>query len=123
MLKVLDVGNCNPDHASISRLLTSSFNVQVLRADNAAQTMAILATEPVGLILVNRKIDEDYSDGIEIIKQLKAEPKFASIPVMLITNYEEHQEQAMELGAIRGFGKLSLSSPDTISRLRQVLEP
>jgi response regulator RpfG family c-di-GMP phosphodiesterase len=121
MLKVLDVGNCNPDHASISRLLTSSFNVQVLRADNAAQTMAILATEPVGLILVNRKIDEDYSDGIEIIKQLKAEPKFASIPVMLITNYEEHQEQAMELGAIRGFGKLSLSSPDTISR--QVLEP
>jgi CheY-like chemotaxis protein len=122
MFKVLDVGNCNPDHASIGKMLTSNFDVQVLRANNAAETQGILAAEPIQLILVNRKLDEDYSDGLEIIKQLKADPKFASIPVMLVTNYDERQQQAMELGALRGFGKLSLTSPDTISRLRQVIE-
>ena len=122
-LKVLDVGNCSPDHAAICKLLTTNFDAQVLKANNAFETFKILSSEPIQLVLVNRKLDEDYSDGIEIIKQMKADSKLAAIPVMLVTNYEEHQLQAMELGAMRGFGKLSLNSVDTSDRLRQILRP
>jgi hypothetical protein len=41
---------------------------------------------------------------------------------MLITNYAEFQQQAVAAGAILGFGKLELHAPDTLDRLRSVLQ-
>ena len=32
--KVLDVGNCGPDHASLRRMLTNYFGVEVLQTDH-----------------------------------------------------------------------------------------
>jgi hypothetical protein len=42
---------------------------------------------------------------------------------MLITNYPEHQQQAVSLGALYGFGKLELGTPETLARLKSVLQP
>lgn len=120
---VLDVGNCGPDHAAINRLLTANFRVQVVQAQNAAQVFAVLQSQVVDLVLVNRKLDEDYSDGIEIVKQIKADATLSGTPVMLVTNLEQHQQAAMAVGALRGFGKLALNSPATISLLAEVLNP
>lgn len=119
---VLDVGNCGPDHAAIQRMLSANFKVHLLQADNARDTMAILKSQAVHLVLVNRKLDEDYSDGVEIIKLIKSDPELHSVPVMLITNYEEHQQQAIALGAVRGFGKLSINSPETRQIVSDALE-
>ena len=80
-----------------------------------------LEKQPVDLILINRKLDIDYSDGIEILRYLKSDSNYASIPVMLITNYPEHQQQAMELGAELGFGKLELNKPETHRQLAKFL--
>ena len=118
---VLDVGNCGPDHAAIRRMLTNNFDVTVLQTDQAQDTLELLAKQPVDLILVNRKLDCDYSDGMRIIEQLKGDQRYASIPVMLVTNYEDHQDQAVSVGALRGFGKLALSAPETLASLGQVL--
>ncbi|MFO0943793.1 MAG: response regulator [Pirellulales bacterium] len=122
MYTVLDVGNCRPDHASIKLMLESNFAVRVLQAHNATDTFSILGSEQIDLVLINRKLDEDYSDGIEILKQIKADGKFSKVPVMLVTNYEEHQAQAISLGAIRGFGKLSLNNPVTHQRIAEALQ-
>ncbi|MCA9149556.1 MAG: response regulator [Planctomycetales bacterium] len=118
---VLDVGNCAPDHAAIRRMLTNNFDVTVLQTDQAQDTLELLAKQPVDLILVNRKLDCDYSDGMRIIEQLKGDQRYSSIPVMLVTNYEDHQDQAVSVGALRGFGKLALSAPETLASLGQVL--
>lgn len=118
---VLDVGNCVPDHASIKRLLTSRFDVNVLQTHSVPDTLALLRERPVDLVLINRKLDCDYSDGTEILKQLKSDPRLAKIPVMLITNYAEHQDAAVALGAERGFGKLELQDPATEQKLSAFL--
>lgn len=120
---VLDVGNCGPDHASISALLRKHFDVEILRADQAEDTFSCLQKHRVDLILINRKLDIDYSDGIEILKKLKQNETTQDIPAMLITNYPEHQHQAVALGALVGFGKLELASPETLARLKSVLQP
>lgn len=73
------------------------------------------------LVLVNRKLDEDYSDGMEIVKAIKADAELGSVPVMLITNYCQHQEEAIAAGAIRGFGKMEYNKPETLERLKAVL--
>ncbi|MCU0712678.1 MAG: response regulator [Pirellula sp.] len=118
---VLDVGNCSPDHNAIKRMLVTNYNVEVLQADQWSDTQRILATKAVDLILVNRKLDIDYSDGMEILKSLKSGEATRQIPVMLVTNYPEHQQAAVEAGGVYGFGKLELNSPQTHERLGQFL--
>ena len=118
--RVLDVGNCGPDHAAIRRLL-ARFDCDVLQADGAADALAALRAGGVDLVLVNRKLDMDYSDGIEVIRQIKADAQTADTPVMLLTNYAEHQDAAEKIGALRGFGKLEYGAPETIQRLEAVL--
>ena len=73
------------------------------------------------LVLVNRKLDRDYSDGIEIIRQLKADDSLQDVPVMLITNFPEHQDEAEKAGALRGFGKLEFDDPQTLAKLEPLL--
>jgi CheY-like chemotaxis protein len=119
--RVLDIGNCVPDFSAITRYLTKNFDCEVLQADAADDALQILREQPVDLITVNRKLDCDYSDGIEVVRQIKADPKLKDIPVMLITNYAEHQEEAMAIGAIRGFGKLEYGKPETLERVRLIL--
>src|SRR5688572_21763004 len=106
MKRVLDVGNCAPDFSAIKRYLTSRFDCEVLQAEKTDDALAALRKQRVDLVTVNRKLDCDYSDGIEVIRQIKADPEFKDIPVMLITNYPEHQEAAIAMGAVQGFGKL-----------------
>jgi two-component system chemotaxis response regulator CheY len=118
---VLDVGNCPPDHAAICRLIESQFDAVVLQAHHAADALSVMRQQPIDLVLVNRKLDQDYSDGLAVIRQIKRAPELANIPVMLITNYEDHQQQAVEAGAERGFGKLSLRDAQTRELLSRFL--
>jgi CheY-like chemotaxis protein len=119
--RVLDVGNCSVDHASIRGLLTRHFDVDVVQAHGLEDTLRALQSGQVDLVLVNRKLDQDYSDGIEVIRQLKANPATSGVPVMLVTNYPEHQDAAVAAGARRGFGKLEFDKPTTRERLEAIL--
>ena len=121
MKRVLDVGNCVPDHSSIKSFLSKQFGCEVLQADGAQDALAALRSGPVDLVLVNRKLDMNYTDGIDVIRQIKADADLADVPAMLITNYDEHQQAAMEIGALRGFGKLELAKPETVERLQPIL--
>lgn len=119
--RVLDVGQCSPDHAAIVRLIERQFDAEVVRADQLDDTLVELARGPVALVLINRKLDIDYSDGMNILAHLKANARYAAIPVMLVTNYPEHQAAAIAAGAEPGFGKAQLGSPDTLTRLGKFL--
>ncbi len=119
--KLLDVGNCVPDHAAIRALVTGNFDAEVLQAHGADDALAFLRQGPIDLVLINRKLDYDYSDGIEILKRIKADPALATTPVMLITNYPEYQQAAVAAGAEYGFGKDDLHDAATIKKLAKFL--
>lgn len=121
MKKVLDVGQCGPDHGSIRQLIEGQFEAEVVQAHDARQALTQLRAGKFDLVFVNRKLDVDYSDGLSIIEQIKSDPQLSTIPVMLISNYPEHQRAAVAAGAERGFGKLELSKPETHERLAQFL--
>lgn len=121
MKKVLDVGNCAPDFGAISHFFKSHFDCSVEQADKADDALAKLKAAPFDLVTVNRKLDCDYTDGAEVIKAIKADPATADVPVMLVTNFAEHQDAAEQLGALRGFGKLEYDKPETLAKLQAVL--
>ncbi|MEX2186866.1 MAG: response regulator [Pirellulales bacterium] len=115
--RVLDVGNCRPDHAAVRSLVEGGFAAEVVQAHGLNDALSALRGGRFDLVLVNRKLDRDDSDGIEIIKAVKADATLADTPMMLITNYAEHQDAAVAAGAHRGFGKLEFDLPDTRKRL------
>jgi len=119
--RVLDVGQCGPDHATIRAILARHFDCEVRQAHGPRDAIEQLKSGTFDLVLVNRKLDQDYSDGIEVIRAIKADAAAADVPVMLITNYAEHQDAAEAAGALRGFGKLEFDQPETREKLAAVL--
>ena len=122
MKRILDVGQCSPDHASIRAFVTKHFDCEVVQAHGLDDTCAELERRRFDLVLINRKLDHDYSDGIDILRQLNADSATSSVPVRLVTNYPEHQDEAVAAGAVRGFGKLEFEEPATLDKLRAVLD-
>jgi CheY-like chemotaxis protein len=120
--RVLSVGQCGPDTAQLRALVERNFAAQLLTADTGEQACAALRSGHVDLVLVNRKLDIDYSDGLDIIRQIKADAELAVVPCMLVTNYAEHQQSAVAAGAEPGFGKLEFAQPETRAKLARFLE-
>ena len=119
--RVLSVGQCRPDHAAISHFLTSNFSAEVISADLPDAAYAALRDHQIDLVLIIRKLDADYSDGMEILRAMKADASTQDIPVMLVSNFAEWQEKAVHEGATYGFGKAELGSQEVIDRVRAVL--
>jgi two-component system chemotaxis response regulator CheY len=118
---VLDVGQCQPDHSAIRRLIEREFQAKVVQAHSLDDALGQLRSSTFSLVLVNRQLDADYSDGLDVIRAIKADPQFAYIPCMLVTNYPEHQQAAVAAGAEEGFGKASLNAAETYDRLARFL--
>jgi two-component system, response regulator, stage 0 sporulation protein F len=119
--RVLSVGQCSMDHAAITALMKRAFAAEVVPADTASDALAALGQGKFDLVIVNRKLDADYSDGLDIIRQIKADTALAATPCMLVTNYPEHQEEAVAAGAELGFGKQGYDRPETRERLARFL--
>lgn len=119
--RVLDVGQCAVDHAAIRSLLEKNFDAVVERTHQLSDTLDALSDGKFDLVLVNRKLDADYTDGLEVIKAIKTDADLALLPCMLVTNYDEHQQAAIAAGAEPGFGKAQLGSAETLQRLAACL--
>jgi len=119
---VLSVGQCRPDSAAIAHYFRSHFGAQVLTADLPEEALSSLQENSVDLVLINRKLDIDSSDGLKILSLIRSSAK-SDVPVMLVSNYPEWQEKAVELGAVYGFGKAELNKPETHARIAATLEP
>lgn len=120
--RVLSVGQCVPDHGSISSALKRHFGAEVVGVDTLTEAEQYCERNGApDLILVNRKLDIDYSDGLEVIRALKAAPTTSAAPVMLVSNYPEYQAQALTVGAVPGFGKAELGQAATLDKFRPFL--
>ena len=119
---LLDCGNCGPDFHAIRQMVSSHFGASVVQSHGVEDTLELLRNQSVDLVTVNRKLDRDYSDGLDVAVAIKSDPELESIPVMLVTNYDEHQEAAMAAGCVRGFGKLALKDPETRNLLKPFLQ-
>ena len=119
--KVLDVGQCNADNYRISELLTQNFDVRVDRSHSLAQAIESASKKTYDLILINRLLDADGSAGMDVLTSLKLNPSSAEIPVMIISNFQDAQDLAVENGAVAGFGKSALDSEETLTMLKQYL--
>jgi CheY-like chemotaxis protein len=119
--RVLSVGQCWADHGSISRTLKEEFGAEVVPAEGADAALEELRQGDFALVLVNRVFDADGGPGMDLIRRLKSDPERGSVPVMLVSNYDDAQEEAEAAGALPGFGKAALGRPHMLERVRPFL--
>ncbi len=120
--KILSIGQCFADHGALRRTFQKYFGAEVVGADDGAEALHLLQNEPFALVLVNRVLDGDGASGMDVLRQLKADAKAGAVPVMLVSNYEDAQQQAVAAGAVRGFGKAALGQPAMLGLVRPYLE-
>ena len=97
-----DVGNCDRITPLSAACSGAHYAAEVLQTHGPADTLALLRQEPVDLVLINRKLDQDYSDGLDIIKSIKADPQLATLPCMIVSNYPDQQKIAVAAGTDTG---------------------
>lgn len=121
--RVLDVGQCAPDHAAIRALLTRHFHVEVDRVMFVEEALSAMRERPYDLVLVNRLIFDDGSEGTALLERSREDDRLKDVPIMLISNYADAQQAAEARGAVPGFGKSQLHEADSLDRLARFLPP
>ncbi len=120
--KVALVGHCGPD-ASYLRLAVARAvkDAQIVFADDQHTLNKLLDNGGVDLILFNRQLDYGFEtdEGVELIKRLRA--KNPLLRAMLVSNYPEAQQAAVQAGAVEGFGKREIGSPKVSELIRSAL--
>jgi|SRR5262249_9824140 len=119
--RVLSLGQCFADHGSISHTLQRHFGAEVVGVDEPNEALDRLRRESFDLVLVNRRLDADGSAGVAVVRQIKADERLRGLPVMLVSNYDDAQDEAVAAGALPGFGKAALGQPHMLARLRPLL--
>jgi len=120
--RVLSVGQCGPDTIALRNLVERNFAAQLVTADTPDEARSALESDKFDLVLVNRKLDVDYSDGMEVVRRIKADSRLSAIPCMLVSNLAEHQQAAIAAGCEPGFGKQEYARPETREKLARFLE-
>ena len=118
--RILDVGNCNPDHSMIRRML-EPFDVDIDRVMFVNEAIEMMRHNKYELVIFNRLIFEDGSPGIDLLHQARKDPALGETPIMMISNFDSAQANAVAAGAVPGFGKDFLFDPQTTALLARYL--
>lgn len=114
---VVLVGHCGFDQSSLGRAIAAALPGVAVKSANDSAGLSTY-TRPDALLLVNRVLDGrfDADTGVDLIQQLADQQPAPKL--MLISNYPDAQARAVEAGALPGFGKSELGSPDTVKKLK-----
>ena len=117
--RVLSIGQCGFDSASIERVFEQDFSADVESVDTGRDALGRLQAAKYDLILVNRRLDGDGSSGVALLEQLHTQAP--DVPMMLVSDKPDAQTEAVAKGALPGFGKSALRHPETTQRIRAAL--
>ncbi len=123
--RILLVGHCGPDsymlRSAVQRVLPGGALVMV-NDGGTLETEMRQADGRTVLLLINRVLDGTFEtqDGIDLIRRLHDAPAggpAAAPAMMLVSNLDDAQDQAVRAGALPGFGKKDAYSDETRRRL------
>lgn len=95
-LTLLVVDDADMDRELVERTLGNHYNI--LHSSNGKEAIAVLQTRQVDVILSDIVMPE--MDGLELLKEIRSNPIWNSVGVIVATSYKERTERpALELGA------------------------
>jgi two-component system chemotaxis response regulator CheY len=97
-MKILVVDDCTTTRKLLGIYLKSR-GFDVVFAENGLEAIEKLVDADINFILAD--LNMPYMDGIELIKTLRANPTWATIPILMVTTEadQEERERALRAGA------------------------
>jgi two-component system chemotaxis response regulator CheY len=97
-MKIMVVDDCATTRKLLGHYLKSG-GYSVVFAENGLDALEKLGTDAVNLIMTD--LNMPYMDGMELIKNLRADPSFSDIPILMVTTEsdDEEKEKAFSHGA------------------------
>jgi CheY-like chemotaxis protein len=93
------------DHPANTKLVTfvlQARGLKVVAAASAEEALGVLATEMPALILMDVQLPG--TDGLELTRRLRADPRFADLPIVAVTAYAmARDEQAAYAAGCNAF--------------------
>ena len=118
-MHVVLVGHCTPDAFMLKSMVERALPGTEVHTINDDETLADYQGDD-SVWLVNRMLDGAFAVGQSGMGLI--ESRLQSLPeakVLLISDLDEHQATAEELGARPGFGKKGLYDEASVGRLRE----
>ncbi len=97
-MKIMIVDDCQTTRKILSLYLKSK-GFEVITADNGLDAIEKLATNTVQMILTD--LNMPYMDGVELVRTIRADPNWASLPMLMVTTEADPEERtrAFQAGA------------------------
>ncbi len=117
-IEIALVGHCGPDAFALQSSVMGFVPGAVVHKVNTREELDAKMGD-LSLLLVNRVLEEGFGtdSGIELIRGLGD----GGPPAMLITNFADSMSEAMGAGAVMGFGKSAMRSPEAERALKDAL--
>ncbi len=117
-IEIALVGHCGPDAFALQSSVMGFVPGAVVHKVNSKDELDAKMGD-LSLLLVNRVLEEGFGmdSGIELIRGLAA----GSPAAMLITNFEDSMAEAIEAGAVPGFGKSGMRSAQAEEAIKGAL--
>jgi len=103
-----------------AKLVKAGFEIKIV--GDGEEAMKVLEAFTPDLILLDLVMPK--KDGYAVLQELKAEPKWKSIPVLIATNLgqKEDVDRAMKLGADAYIVKSELALDDLVKKINSLLK-
>jgi DNA-binding response OmpR family regulator len=111
------------DVSKILSLLLKTLDVDVLVADDGMTGFRMARDEKPDLVLVD--IHLPGMNGLEVIRSIRATPKLAGLPLIVITGNStvEYIRETARMGADDFLVKANVLAGDGLDRIRKLLSP
>src|SRR4051812_1688771 len=108
--RILLVGHCNIDGPRLQEVLSSEIPGSRVERINSDADLDRTVGEGADLLLVNREPVGFDESGLDLIRKVCGD--HPGTRVMLVSDYPDAQERAIKAGALPGFGKGQIGSPE-----------
>ena len=117
--RILLVGHCGVDGPRLKDELSRALPGVKVERINSDDDLRRTVGEGADLLLVNREPVGFEGEGLDLIKQVKSQNP--DCKVMLVSDYDDAQQQAEKVGAMKGFGKSEMGSPQVAELIREAV--
>jgi len=100
----------------------SDANFEIVTALDGESALEVIRKEKPDVILLDLILPK--IDGLEVLRLIKKDKEFSSIPVIILTNRGEKDliEKAIKLGAAAFITKITYTPTEVVSKVKSIVE-
>ena len=112
--RIVLVGHCGVDAPRLEAVVSRCLPKAEVMTVNSEERLQEICEEGADLLLINRQLPYGFEseEGVELMQELSH--MHPDVKMMLVSDRPDAQEEAKDAGAIDGFGKADLGTPNKI---------